>query len=96
MQDYDNALKLCSGPGQRDTVYHTMALAAASNGDYKTAAAQYAKIVGGKPTFEDLALQLVDAGDPEALQIFLATKLQVGHDQRICSKCNCAGICPVS
>eukprot|EP00877_Chromochloris_zofingiensis_P007678 jgi/Chrzof1/3163/Cz12g14060.t1 len=76
-QDYDNALKLCSGPGQRDTVYHTMALAAASNGDYKTAAAQYAKIVGGKPTFEDLALQLVDAGDPEALQIFLATKLQV-------------------
>jgi hypothetical protein len=33
--------------------------------------------VGGKPPFEELALLLVEAGDAEAPQIFLNTKLQV-------------------
>lgn len=45
---------------------------------------QYGRIVGGSPPFEDVALSLVEAGDPEALQLFLQTKLQV---------CGCAGVC---
>lgn len=39
---------------------------------------QYGRIVGSVPAFEDVALALVEAGDPEALQAFLQTKLQVG------------------
>jgi hypothetical protein len=33
--------------------------------------------VSGKPPFEELALLLVESGEPEALQTFLQTKLQV-------------------
>jgi hypothetical protein len=33
--------------------------------------------IRGKPSFEELALLLVEAGDPEALQIYLNTKMQV-------------------
>jgi hypothetical protein len=40
------------------------------------AGGHYARIVSGKPPFEELALLLVEAGEPEALQVFLQTKLQ--------------------
>jgi hypothetical protein len=43
----------------------------------------YGRIVSGKPPFEELALLLVDSGEPEALQAFLQTKLQV----RACAAC---------
>jgi hypothetical protein len=56
---------------------------AAAAGDFKAAGAHYGRIVGGKPPFEELALLLVEAGDPEALQIFLNTKLQVCVDVAI-------------
>lgn len=39
--------------------------------------ANYGRIVSGKPPFEELALLLVESGEPEALQVFLQTKLQV-------------------
>jgi hypothetical protein len=39
--------------------------------------AHYGRIVSGKPPFEELALLLVESGEPEALQVFLQTKLQV-------------------
>lgn len=51
--------------------------AAATAGDYKAAAGHFARIVGGRPPFEELALQLVESGEPEALQAYLATKLTV-------------------
>ncbi|WIA14238.1 hypothetical protein OEZ85_002776 [Tetradesmus obliquus] len=76
-QDYANALKLAAGSAQRDIVYQSMGADAAAAGDFKAAGAHYGRIVGGKPPFEELALLLVEAGDPEALQIFLNTKLQV-------------------
>lgn len=41
--------------------------------------AHYGRIISGKPPFEELALLLVECGDPEALQVFLLTKLQVKH-----------------
>lgn len=41
------------------------------------AGAHYGRIVSGKPPFEELALLLVESGEPEALQVFLQTKLQV-------------------
>lgn len=41
------------------------------------AAGQWGRVVGGRPPFEEIALQLVDAGDPDALAMFLKTKLQV-------------------
>lgn len=72
-----NALKLAAGSSQRDTVYQSMGADAAAAGDFKAAGAHYGRIVGGKPPFEELALVLVESGDPEALQIFLQTKLQV-------------------
>lgn len=77
LQDYANALKLAAGSAQRDIVYQSMGADAAAAGDFKAAGAHYGRIVGGKPPFEELALLLVEAGDPEALQIFLNTKLQV-------------------
>jgi hypothetical protein len=77
VQDYANALKLAAGSAQRDVVYQSMGADAAAAGDFKAAGAHYGHIVGGKPPFEELALLLVEAGDPEALQIFLNTKLQV-------------------
>lgn len=41
------------------------------------AASRWARVVGGRPSFEEVALQLVEAGDPGALALFLSTKLQV-------------------
>eukprot|EP00882_Tetradesmus_deserticola_P021379 GHRQ01023150.1.p1 GENE.GHRQ01023150.1~~GHRQ01023150.1.p1 ORF type:complete len:206 (+),score=125.47 GHRQ01023150.1:766-1383(+) len=76
-QDYANALKLAAGSAQRDIAYQSMGADAAAAGDFKAAGAHYGRIVGGKPPFEELALLLVEAGDPAALQIFLNTKLQV-------------------
>eukprot|EP00878_Enallax_costatus_P011969 GHUV01012497.1.p1 GENE.GHUV01012497.1~~GHUV01012497.1.p1 ORF type:complete len:1028 (+),score=282.75 GHUV01012497.1:49-3132(+) len=76
-QDYNNALKLAAGSSQRDTVYQCMGADAAAAGDYKAAGANFGRIVGGKPAFEEIALMLVESGDPEALQTFLSTKLQV-------------------
>lgn len=40
------------------------------------AGAHYGRIVSGKPPFEEVALLLVESGEPEALQVFLQTKLQ--------------------
>jgi hypothetical protein len=37
VQDYDNALKLAAGPGQRDVVYQAMGADAAAAGDWKAA-----------------------------------------------------------
>eukprot|EP00879_Flechtneria_rotunda_P019362 GHRR01020334.1.p1 GENE.GHRR01020334.1~~GHRR01020334.1.p1 ORF type:complete len:907 (+),score=281.55 GHRR01020334.1:278-2998(+) len=76
-RDYNNALKLAAGSAQRDIVYQSMGTDAAAGGDFKAAGAYYGRIVGGQPPFEELALMLVDSGDPEALQVFLSTKLQV-------------------
>ncbi|GAX74136.1 hypothetical protein CEUSTIGMA_g1585.t1 [Chlamydomonas eustigma] len=59
-QDWDEALKHCSSSSQRDKVHCTRAEAAMSLGDYTTAAIHWAKIVGGKPTFEEIALKLVE------------------------------------
>lgn len=39
--------------------------------------ANWGRIVSGKPPFEELALALVESGEPEGLQAFLQTKLQV-------------------
>lgn len=76
-QDFDNALKLAAGPVQRDVVYQAMGADAAAAGDWKAAGAHYGRIVSGKPPFEEVALLLVESGEPEALQVFLQTKLQV-------------------
>ena len=75
-------MKLASGPAQRDIVYRTMAEEAYNSRQYKTAATAWAKIIGGRPGFEELVLQLVEGGDPEALQIFLETKLKVWRERR--------------
>jgi hypothetical protein len=90
VQDYANALKLAAGSSQRDVVYQSMGADAAAAGDFKAAGAHYGRIVGGKPPFEELALLLVEAGDPEALQIFLNTKLQVCAHIRVLGVCGCA------
>lgn len=41
----------------------------------------FGRIVSGKPPFEELALLLVESGEPEALQVFLQTKLQVTRQE---------------
>jgi hypothetical protein len=37
--------------------------------------------VGGRPAFEEIALALVGAGDPQAVATFLETRLQVGRGE---------------
>jgi hypothetical protein len=64
-----------------------MAEGAYSSRQYKTAATAWAKITGGRPGFEELVLMLVEAGDPEALQLFLETKLKVGRGGRVKAFC---------
>jgi hypothetical protein len=76
-QDYDSALRLAAGAAQRDTVYRTMAEESYAAGNFRAAAGQWGKVVGGRPGFEEVALQLVGCGDPEALQVFLEAKLKV-------------------
>jgi hypothetical protein len=68
-----------------------------AGGNYRGAAGQWGKVVGGRPGFEEVALQLVGCGDPEALQVFLEAKLKVGapwydvvHACDTCVVC-CAG-----
>ncbi|KAG2496729.1 hypothetical protein HYH03_005142 [Edaphochlamys debaryana] len=75
LQNWDAALRACSGPAQRDEVHRARAEAAAAAGDFRTAAVHFAKITDGRPPFEDVALRLSDCGDPAALQTFLATRL---------------------
>ncbi|GLI64360.1 hypothetical protein VaNZ11_007601 [Volvox africanus] len=75
LQNWDAALRCCSGPAQRDEVHRARAEAALTAGDYRTAAVHFAKISDGRPPFEDLALQMAECGDPAALQTFLATRL---------------------
>ncbi|GIL52118.1 hypothetical protein Vafri_8045 [Volvox africanus] len=75
LQDWDAALRCCSGPAQRDDVYRARAEASLAAGDYRTAAVHFAKISDGRPPFEDVALQMAECGDPAALQTFLATRL---------------------
>ncbi|GLC42145.1 hypothetical protein PLESTB_000635800 [Pleodorina starrii] len=75
MQDWDAALRCCSGSSQRDEVHRERGEVALAAGDYRTAAVHYAKITDGRPPFEDVALQLADCGDPTALRTFLATRL---------------------
>ncbi|MEW5309299.1 MAG: hypothetical protein WDW38_001194 [Sanguina aurantia] len=93
LQDWEQALRLCSSSAQRDDVHRAWAEAAALEGDFMTAALHFAKILGGSPTFEDVALQLVEAASAsgsansglqaasgsggDALQLFLLTKLGV-------------------
>ncbi|KAI8463559.1 MAG: hypothetical protein J3K34DRAFT_462375 [Monoraphidium minutum] len=79
-EDYDSALRLAAGPAQRDAVYIAMAEDSFARGDRKAAAAQWGRVVGGRPPFEEVALRLVEAGEPNALATFLSTKLQVVPD----------------
>ncbi|GBF90405.1 hypothetical protein Rsub_03401 [Raphidocelis subcapitata] len=75
-EDYESALRLAAGPAQRDAVYCAMARASFGAGQYRAAAAQWGRVVGGRPPFEEVALRLVGAGDPHALATFLETRLQ--------------------
>ncbi len=43
-QDWDAALRCCSGPAQRDEVHRARAEAALAAGDYRTAAVHFAKV----------------------------------------------------
>lgn len=54
-----------------------------NNDKTATAAAQWGRIVGGRPPFEDVALRLLEAGDPDALAAFLEARLRaLGRSDR--------------
>jgi hypothetical protein len=76
--EFEAALRLCSSAAQRDAVHLARAEPAFQERDLMTAAASWGRVVGGRPAFEDLALRLVEAGEPAALEAFLTTRLQVG------------------
>ena len=61
---------------QRDRVSLAEADAAFDNGEFKTAAALYGRVAKGPPSFEEVALKLVEAGASDALQTFLQTRLE--------------------
>ena len=61
---------------QRDQVSLAEADAAFDNGEFKAAAALYGRIAKGPPSFEEVALKLVEAGASDALQTFLQTRLE--------------------
>lgn len=71
-QDYDAALKYAKGVGQRDSV-------AVASGDHLSKKGQYleAASIWGKSSkaFEEVCLNLIDAGQDEALKKYLLTKI---------------------
>lgn len=60
-QQWELALRHCSSAAQRDEVHCAKAEAALAKGDLCTAAVHFAKVIGGRPPFEDIALRLVEA-----------------------------------
>ncbi len=77
-QDWDASLRMCGSAAQRDEVHCTRAEAAAKLGDYATAALHWAKIVGGRPTFEEIALRLVEVSGQDASM--MGGELDMGRD----------------
>lgn len=75
LHSWDAALRMCSSTAQRDIVHSARAEAAMTSRDYMTAAEHFAKVVGGQPPFEDIALRLIEAESPNALMLFLSTRL---------------------
>lgn len=71
-QDYDGALKYAKGAAQRDSV-------AMASGDYLSSKGQFAEAasVWGRSSkaFEEVCLNLIDAGQDDALRQYLLTKL---------------------
>lgn len=55
--DWDAALSHCTTSAQRDEVHVARADAAMASGDLSTAAVHYARVLGGVPPFEDIALK---------------------------------------
>ncbi|KAG1655491.1 hypothetical protein FOA52_008962 [Chlamydomonas sp. UWO 241] len=64
--DWDAALSHCSSSAQRDEVHLCRADNAFAAWDLGTAAIHYAKVVGGVPPFEDVALKFVEGAQRES------------------------------
>lgn len=81
--DYHAALPYCRTAGQRNKVYLLEADALLADGKTCEAAALYGKVTSATPPFEDLALRMMDTGDPDALRCFLVARLgTLGPDDR--------------
>lgn len=73
---YPSTCQILHAQAQRDQVSLAEADAAFDNGEFNTAAALYGRVAKGPPSFEEVALKLVEAGASDALQTFLQTRLE--------------------
>jgi hypothetical protein len=73
-KEFASALEHCKTPQQRDQVFAVQAEEAFVSADYMRAAAFYARTPSAAP-FEEVALKLIEANQPEALRTFLLHKL---------------------
>ncbi|KAI3432414.1 hypothetical protein D9Q98_003968 [Chlorella vulgaris] len=81
--DYAAALVHCRSSAQRNAVYLAEAAALFEEGEYVAAAALYGKVTARSPSFEEVALRLMETGEPAALAAFLQAKLDTlgGEDK---------------
>lgn len=73
--DFRAALVHCRSAAQRNSVYLAEAASLFEEGDYVAAAALYGKVTSSSPSFEEVALRLMETGEPEAVAAFLQTRL---------------------
>lgn len=69
------ALRHAEGARQRNAVLSAQADAAFDEGRYEEAGGLYGRVTSTSPSFEELALRLMDAGEPAALEAFLQARL---------------------
>ncbi|KAL4423908.1 hypothetical protein ABPG75_001209 [Micractinium tetrahymenae] len=81
--DYRAALVHCRSAAQRNSIYLAEAASLFEEGDYVAAAALYGKVTSSSPSFEEVALRLMETGEPEAVAAFLQTRLDtLGRDDK--------------
>lgn len=81
--EFRAALVHCRSAAQRNSVYLAEAASLFEEGDYVAAAALYGKVTSSSPSFEEVALRLMETGEPEAVAAFLQTRLDtLGRDDK--------------
>lgn len=73
--DYRQSLVHCRSAAQRNSVYLVEAASLFEEGEYVQAAALYGKVTSATPSFEEVALRLMETGEPEAIAALLQTRL---------------------
>ncbi|CAG9464021.1 unnamed protein product [Pedinophyceae sp. YPF-701] len=74
---FADAMRLCRTRRQRDAVLSAQGDDAMKAGDFKAAAEAFASMATPEQSFEAVTLRFVEAGAPDALRTYLATRLRL-------------------